>query len=120
MLSSTSCLNPFYLSDLPVCSNLFNYIIDLTFIVSYNIVYSGGPKSFIHVLLNIIRQVTSRRMRWAGQVACIGEEKKCIRFWWESPKERGHSENQGLDGRMDQNRSSGEWLGVRLNSTGSE
>jgi hypothetical protein len=26
---------------------------------------------------NIIRQIKSRQMRWAGHVACIGEE----RFW---------------------------------------
>jgi alpha-glucosidase (family GH31 glycosyl hydrolase) len=23
---------------------------------------------------------------------------KCTRFWWESPKERDHSEDQGIDG----------------------
>jgi alpha-glucosidase (family GH31 glycosyl hydrolase) len=27
---------------------------------------------------------------------------KCTRFWWESPKERDHLEDQGVDGvRMD-------------------
>jgi hypothetical protein len=25
---------------------------------------------------------------------------KCTRFWWESPKEGDHSEDQGADGRM--------------------
>jgi hypothetical protein len=25
---------------------------------------------------------------------------KCTRFRWESPKERDHSEDQGIDGRM--------------------
>jgi hypothetical protein len=25
---------------------------------------------------------------------------KCKEFWWESPKERDHLENQGVDGRM--------------------
>jgi hypothetical protein len=33
---------------------------------------------------NIIRQITSRRMRWPGH----GREEKHTRFWWESPKER--------------------------------
>jgi hypothetical protein len=28
---------------------------------------------------NIIRQIKSRRMRWAGHVACIGEERKMSR-----------------------------------------
>jgi hypothetical protein len=25
---------------------------------------------------------------------------KCTRFWWESPKERDHTEDRGIDGRM--------------------
>jgi hypothetical protein len=25
---------------------------------------------------------------------------KCTRFWWKSPKERDHSEDRGVDGRM--------------------
>jgi hypothetical protein len=25
---------------------------------------------------------------------------KCIRFWWDSQKERDHLEDQGVDGRM--------------------
>jgi hypothetical protein len=29
---------------------------------------------------NIIRQITSRRMRWAGHVARMGEEKKVYKF----------------------------------------
>jgi hypothetical protein len=29
-----------------------------------------------YVSLNIIMQIMSRRMRWAGQVACMGEERK--------------------------------------------
>jgi hypothetical protein len=27
-------------------------------------------------------------------------EEKCIRFWWENPKERDHSEDQGVGGKM--------------------
>jgi hypothetical protein len=50
---------------------------------------------------DIIRQIKSRRMRWAGHVARMGEERKLYRaFWWESPKERDHSEDQGVGGRM--------------------
>jgi hypothetical protein len=57
-------------------------------------------------------------MRWAGHVARKGEEG--TRFWWESPKERAHSEDRGIDGKM-----GSEWIvrvltGVRgLDSTGS-
>jgi hypothetical protein len=31
---------------------------------------------------------------------------KCTGFWWESPKEKDHLKDQGVDGRM------GDWLGV--------
>jgi hypothetical protein len=57
---------------------------------------------------DIIRQVKSRRMRWAGHVAR------------KNPKERDRSENQGVDGRM-----GSEWIlgrlawGCGLDSTGS-
>jgi hypothetical protein len=39
----------------------------------------------------------------------MGEERKCTRFWWVSPKERDHSEDQGIDGRM-----GSEWILGRL------
>jgi hypothetical protein len=35
---------------------------------------------------DIIRQIKSRRMRSAGQVARMGEGETCTGFWWESPK----------------------------------
>jgi len=31
---------------------------------------------------NILRVIKSRRMRWAGHVARVGEERGCIGFWW--------------------------------------
>jgi len=34
---------------------------------------------------------------------------KCTGFWWESPKERDHLEDQGVDGRM-----GSEWILGRL------
>jgi hypothetical protein len=49
---------------------------------------------------DIIRQIGSRRMRWAEHVAHAAEERKYTRFWWESPNERDHSEDQEIDGRM--------------------
>jgi hypothetical protein len=58
---------------------------------------------------DIIRQVKSRRMRWAGHVAVWERREKCTRFLWESPKERDHSEDQGVSGRM-----GSEWILGRL------
>jgi hypothetical protein len=54
---------------------------------------------------DIIRQVKSGRMR------CHAWERreKCTRFWWESPKERDHLEDQGVGGRM-----GSEWILGRL------
>jgi hypothetical protein len=39
---------------------------------------------------SIIRMIKSRRMRWAGHVARMGEKRKAYRFWWECQKERDH------------------------------
>jgi hypothetical protein len=42
-------------------------------------------------------------MRWVGHVTMWNpteRKEKCRRFWWESQKERDHSENQGIDERM--------------------
>jgi hypothetical protein len=58
---------------------------------------------------DIIRKIKLRRMRWAGHVVRMGEERKFARFWWESPKERDHSEDRGVDVRM-----TSEWIIGRL------
>jgi hypothetical protein len=58
---------------------------------------------------DIIRHIKSRRMRWIGHVALMGGKRKCTRFWWESPKKRDHSEDQGVVGRM-----GSEWILGRL------
>jgi hypothetical protein len=38
------------------------------------------------------------------------KREKYARFWWESPKERDHLKDQGIDGRM-----GSEWILERLN-----
>jgi hypothetical protein len=59
---------------------------------------------------NIITQIKSRRIRWAGHVACMGEERKSVQGFGGKPeKERGHLEDQGVDGRM-----GSEWILGRL------
>jgi hypothetical protein len=70
--------------------------------------HSGELRS-LYFSLDVIRQINSRRMRWAGHVARMREDRKFIRFLWESLKERDHSEDRGVDGRMRL-----EWLPGRL------
>ena len=36
---------------------------------------------------NIVWVIKSRRMRWAGHVARMGEERGCIGSWWENRRE---------------------------------
>jgi hypothetical protein len=45
---------------------------------------------------NIIRMIKSRRKRWAGHVARMGETRNAC--WWESQKERDHLEDQNMGG----------------------
>jgi len=49
---------------------------------------------------NIVRFVKSRRMRWVGHVARMGEERVCIRSWWGNRREGNHWGNLGVDGRV--------------------
>ena len=49
---------------------------------------------------NIVRVIKSRRMRWAGHVAHVGEERGCIGSCWGYWKERDHWGDLGVDGRI--------------------
>jgi hypothetical protein len=44
--------------------------------------------------------IKSKRMRWAGNVACMGERRDVYRFLWAQLMERDHSEDPGIDGRI--------------------
>jgi len=46
----------------------------------------------------IVRVIKSRRMRWAGHVARMGEERGCIGYWWGNRRERDHWGDLGVDG----------------------
>jgi len=42
----------------------------------------------------------SRKMRWAGYVACMGRGEVYTVFWWGNLRERGHLGDPGIDGRI--------------------
>ena len=47
---------------------------------------------------NIVRVIKSRRMRWAGHMARMGEERGVIGSWWGNRRERDHWGDLGVDG----------------------
>ena len=47
---------------------------------------------------NIVRVIKSRRMRWAGHVTRMTEEKGCIGSWWGNRRERDHWGDLSVDG----------------------
>jgi hypothetical protein len=49
---------------------------------------------------NIVRVITSRRMRCAGHVARMGRCESYTGFWWANLRERDHLEDPGVDGRI--------------------
>jgi hypothetical protein len=49
---------------------------------------------------DIIRQIKSRRMRWAGHVAHIGEGRNVYRVLVGKPEGKDHLEDPGVDGRV--------------------
>ena len=49
---------------------------------------------------NIIRVVKSRRLRWAAYVASMGRVVMHTGFQWGNLREKDHSEDRGVDGRI--------------------
>jgi len=47
---------------------------------------------------NIVRVINSRRMRWAGHVARMGERRGAYRFRWGILRERDHFGDTSVDG----------------------
>jgi len=47
---------------------------------------------------NIVRVIKSRRMRWAGHVARMGEERECKGSWCGNRRERDHWGDLGVVG----------------------
>jgi len=42
------------------------------------------PNNDLYSSPNNVRVIKSRRMRWAGHMARMGEERGCIGSWWET------------------------------------
>ena len=49
---------------------------------------------------NIFRVIKSSRMRWAGNVACMGERRGVYRDLVGKPERKDHLEDPGVDGRI--------------------
>ena len=47
---------------------------------------------------SIVQVIKWRRMRWAGHVVRMGEERVCIGSWWGNRWEGGHWGDLGVDG----------------------
>jgi len=47
---------------------------------------------------NIVLVIKSRRMRWAGHVSRMGEERGCRGSWWVNRRERDHWGDLGVYG----------------------
>ena len=47
---------------------------------------------------NIMWVIKSRRMRWAGHVARMGEKRGCIGSWWGNGREEDHWGGLGVHG----------------------
>jgi hypothetical protein len=60
---------------------------------------------------DIIRQVKSRRMRWAGHVARTEEGRNVYRVSVRKPEGKCHLVDQGVDGRMGSKWTSGRLVG---------
>jgi hypothetical protein len=54
----------------------------------------------MYSLLNIVRVVKSRRMRWVGHVAGMGEERGVHRVLVRKPEGKGHWGDPDVDGKI--------------------
>jgi len=53
--------------------------------------------------------IKSRRMRWTGNVARMGEERRCVGSWWGNWRERDQWGDPGVDGWIILRRISRRW-----------
>jgi hypothetical protein len=60
----------------------------------------SGQLHNLYASPDIIRQIKSRRMRWAGNVARMGGGRNLYRVLVGKPEGNRHFKDQGVDGRM--------------------
>jgi len=73
----------------------------------------------LYSLPNIVRVVKSRRIRWAGHVACMGDRRCVHRVLVGKPEGRDHWGDPDVDGRIILRWIFGKWEGWRLDGVGS-
>jgi len=56
--------------------------------------------NYLYCSPDIVRVMTSRRMRWEGHVARMGRGEAYSGFWWGILRERDHLGYPGIDGRI--------------------
>jgi hypothetical protein len=61
----------------------------------------NGELHNLYSSTDIIRQIKSRRMRWAGHVTRMGEGRNLYRVLVGKPEGKNHLKDQGVDGRME-------------------
>jgi hypothetical protein len=54
----------------------------------------------LYALPNMIREIKSRKVRWAGHIARTRETRNAYKVWSENLKGRDLSEELGVDGRI--------------------
>jgi hypothetical protein len=62
--------------------------------------FHNGELHNLYLSPDIIRQIKSRKMRWVGHVAHMGEGRNVYRVLVGQPKGKNHLKDQGIDGRM--------------------
>jgi len=56
--------------------------------------------SYMYSSLNIVRVIKSRKIRWVGHVARVGQRRGVYRVWWGKLGEREHLGDPGIGGRI--------------------
>jgi hypothetical protein len=95
---------------------IFHYLL-LTYVTGEWRKLHYGKLRNLYSLPDIIRQIKSRRMKWAGNVACMGEERKVYRGLVGNPEGRrplGRTKRRWKDGfKMDLTETGcGVWSGL--------